>query len=91
MLMQEGEEEEEGEESEEEGEESEEGSGEEEGSEEEGSEEEEAAVVMAAGRSRRRHRSRNAWIDAELAHGAYGDDSYADLEDFLVCKRGRKY
>ena len=42
------------------------------------------------GSSRRRLRSRNPYIDAELADG-YGGDSFADLEDFIVCKRGRKY
>ena len=42
------------------------------------------------GAVRRRIRSRNPFIDAELAHG-YGEDSFADLEDFIVCKRGRKY
>ena len=67
--------------------------------EEDGEEEEEEkseggalrAQEMCAARSRRRHRSRNAFIDSELAHGAYGDDSFADLEDFIVYKRGRQY
>ena len=40
--------------------------------------------------SRRGMRSRNAFIDSELASGQY-DDSFADLEDFIVCKRGRQY
>ena len=40
--------------------------------------------------SRRRLRSRNPFIDSELAHTG-GDDSFADLEDFVVCKRGRRY
>ena len=40
--------------------------------------------------SRRGMRSRNAFIDSELASGQYGD-SFADLEDFIVCKRGRQY
>ena len=35
-------------------------------------------------------RSRNPYIDRELRDG-YGDDSFADLEDFIVCKRGRRY
>ena len=41
--------------------------------------------------SRRSLRSRNAFIDSELASGQYTDDSFADLEDFIVCKRGRQY
>ena len=36
-------------------------------------------------------RSRNPFIDAELATGGHRGDSFADLEDFIVCKRGRKY
>ena len=49
-----------------------------------------AEVAVLRGASRRRLRSRNPYIDSELAHGG-GDDSYADLEDFIVCKRGRNY
>jgi len=41
--------------------------------------------------SRRRLRSRNAFIDSELGGGGYGADSYADLEDFIVVKKGRRY
>ena len=43
-----------------------------------------------AAASRRGMRSRNAFIDSELASGQYAD-SFADLEDFIVCKRGRQY
>lgn len=51
-----------------------------------------APAPRASSSSRRRQRSRNPFIDAELgAGGGEGDDSYADLEDFIVCKVGRKY
>ena len=43
------------------------------------------------GSSRRKLRSRNPYIDAELGAGSHFDDSFADLEDFIVCKRGRRY
>lgn len=61
-------------------------------------EEEEASSVKARGRhrSKRRRRetlpvvrSRNSFIDAELRKGGgCGDDSFADLEDFIVCPPG---
>ena len=81
------------------GEECERGEEQEEEGEEDGEEEKEEesegealrAQEMRAARSRRRYRSGNAFIDSELAHGAYGDDSFADLEDFIVYKRGRQY
>ena len=53
-------------------------------------EEEGEELRPGRGASRRRLRSRNPYIDAELGQG-YGDDSFADLEDFIVCKRGRVY
>ncbi|KAJ1489521.1 hypothetical protein T484DRAFT_1779879 [Baffinella frigidus] len=37
-----------------------------------------------------RIRSRNAYVDACL-EDEEGDDSYADLEDFIVCRKGRRY
>ena len=43
------------------------------------------------GASRRKLRSRNPYIDAELSASRTFDDSFADLEDFIVVKRGRKY
>lgn len=46
--------------------------------------------LARAAASRRGMRSRNAFIDSELASGQYAD-SFADLEDFIVCKRGRQY
>ena len=46
---------------------------------------------MRARASSRRLRSRNAFIDAELGKSGHANDSYADLEDFIVCKRGRRY
>ena len=57
---------------------------------EEAGEEEEEVPQPRCGASRRRLRSRNPYIDSELGNG-YGDDSFADLENFIVCKRGRKY
>jgi len=55
-------------------------------------EEEEEPSPAVGGSSRRRLRSRNAFIDSELGSGGgYGGDSYADLEDFIVVKKGRKY
>lgn len=44
-------------------------------------------------RTRRRRtlalmRSRNSFIDAELRRGQGGGDSFADLEDFIVCPNG---
>ena len=42
------------------------------------------------GGSRRRLRSRNPFIDAELAETG-GNDTFADLEDFIVTKKGRSY
>ena len=36
-------------------------------------------------------RSRNTFIDSELAQGYGGGDSFADLEDFIVVKKGRRY
>ena len=56
----------------------------------EGDEEDLGAAARDERRSRRRHRSRNPYIDSELAKGAYGDDSFADLEDFIVCKRPKR-
>lgn len=41
--------------------------------------------------SRRRLRSRNPFIDAELTASRSYNDTFADLEDFIVCKRGRRY
>ena len=50
------------------------------------------AAPPSRGASRRKQlRSRNAFVDAQLASGEYADDSFADLEDFIVCKRGRQY
>lgn len=43
------------------------------------------------GKSGRRMRSRNTFIDSELAQGYGGGDSFADLEDFIVVKKGRRY
>ena len=43
------------------------------------------------GSSRCKLRSRNPYIDAELSASKTYDDTYADLEDFIVTKRGRKY
>ena len=50
-----------------------------------------ADAQIPNGTSRRRVRSRNPFIDAELGRGQHGGDSYADLEDFIVTKRGRVY
>eukprot|EP00961_Rhodomonas_salina_P152423 2051636-Rhodomonas_salina.2 len=41
-------------------------------------------------RKGKRLRSRNAFVDAYL-EDEDGGDSYADLEDFIVCKKGSKY
>ena len=64
--------------------------GDEEGDEEE-QHEETVELLQPRAASRRRLRSRNPFIDSELGRGGGGDDSYADLEDFIVCKRGRQY
>jgi hypothetical protein len=40
---------------------------------------------------RRQPRSRNAYIDAVLVADACHLDSFADLEDFIIYKQGRKY
>jgi hypothetical protein len=53
--------------------------------------EETVELLQPRAASRRRLRSRNPFIDSELGRGGGGDDSYADLEDFIVCKRGRQY
>ena len=55
-----------------------------------GEEEEDVGLTLVQSSSRQKLRSRNPFIDAELARGRT-NDSYADLEDFIVCKRGRKY
>jgi hypothetical protein len=56
-----------------------------------------------SGRKRRRMRSNNPFVDAFLEEGDVSDDGekgrrdpnprddYADLEDFIVCKRGKDY
>ena len=49
-----------------------------------------AIEAALARRTRRRFRSRNPYIDIELGDG-YGADTFADLEDFIVCKKGRRY
>ena len=64
--------------------------GDEEGDEEE-QHEETVELLQPRAASRRRLRSRNPFLDSELGRGGGGDDSYADLEDFIVCKRGRQY
>ncbi|KAL1527106.1 hypothetical protein AB1Y20_015789 [Prymnesium parvum] len=50
-----------------------------------------ASLGMQGGVSRRRLRSRNPYIDAQLSASRTFDDTFADLEDFIVCKRGRRY
>ena len=43
-------------------------------------------------RIQKRIRSRNAFIDAALEEmGTRAHDAYADLEDFIVCKPGKRY
>jgi hypothetical protein len=56
-----------------------------------GDSEDERPPVPLLAPSRRRLRSRNAFIDSELGGSGYGADSYADLEDFIVVKKGRRY
>lgn len=53
-----------------------------------------AAAVSSQQRdaSRRRLRSRNPYIDSELGLSGHSRrDDFADLEQFIVCKRGRRY
>lgn len=49
------------------------------------------AAPASRASSRRKLRSRNPFIDAELSSKTACNDTFADLEDFIVCKRGRKY
>jgi hypothetical protein len=54
------------------------------------SNESEPVTREPAKRSKRKLRSRNAFIDAALQNEG-GAENYADLEDFIVCKRGKNY
>lgn len=48
------------------------------------------AVVRGGRKIRVSFKSRNPWVNAHL-RAEDGRDTYADLEDFIVCKRGKRY